>query len=364
MTSYRTTFLRHRRLLLAPIVITVFLALWTAAGSPKAYESAASLWIDNPAPLPSSLTETNPTIRPPAEQQQLLLDELLKTRDFKLTVGHTAPLARHLAENPSAGWGPMALLSRLRGGPPLDARVLAALSPKRFTSTVAGPQVLQLSYRGPTPTVAAETLKALIGEFDRRRARLGVQRGESTLAYYKAQAAAASKAVVDARAGVDDYLRSHPGVSASDPHLGANRRAEQAAGRELAQATAKLNQVSSDLRELSTSEAGVRVIDAPRVPDGPMSGKKLLLLAAVGGLFAGGLISLLGLIALTPAAPHEWDVPAADIERLVYGEAEPRGPLNGTAEGGSRALWRVSGATEADGALEAKAAARRKEAAS
>jgi uncharacterized protein involved in exopolysaccharide biosynthesis len=365
MASYRATFLRHRRLLLAPIALSVVLAVWTVAGSPKAYESSASLWIDNPPPLPSSLTETNPTIRPPAEQQQLLLDELLKTRDFKLRVGREAPLARHLAENPSAGWGPMALLSRLRGGPALEARIIEALSPKRFMSIIAGPQVLQLSYSGPTPAVAAGTLKALIAEFDRRQAQLGLQRGESTLAYYRAQAAAASKAVIDARQGVADYVGANPGISASDPHLRAVRRAEQSAGRELAKATAKLNQVASDMRQSSSGKAGLHVIDAPRVPDGPMSGKKLLVLALVGGLFAGSLISLLGLIVLTPAAPHEWDLAVEEIDRLVYWEPEPPTTLNGTAAAPPPpALWRANGAAQADGDIEAKAPSRRKEEAS
>ena len=42
-------------------------------------------------------------------------------------------------------------------------------------------------------------------------------------------------------------------------------------------------------------------MDAPRAPIGPVSGKAKVVEALIGGLFAGGLIALLGLVALTPS---------------------------------------------------------------
>jgi hypothetical protein len=192
--------------------------------------------------------------------------------------------------------------------------------------------VLQLTYHGPTPEVAAGTLRALIDEFNAQRARFGLQRSQTTIAYYRAELEAASRAVVDAHAGVADYMTTHPAATSADPHLQALMRAEKAAGTELASATAKLNQVSSDLQGSGTPATGMKVIDAPRVPDGPVTGRKMLVLAVVGGLFAGCLISILGLVALTPAAPSQPELPPADVERMVFGDAPTLWQVNGDAE--------------------------------
>src|SRR6185436_1780556 len=73
------------------------------------------------------------------------------------------------------------------------------------------------------------------------------------------------------------------------------------AGQDLAQSTTKLNQARSETQGPDASDTGVDVMDAPRAPTGPVSGKAKVLEALIGGLFAGGLIALLGLVALTPS---------------------------------------------------------------
>src|SRR3954469_4447813 len=120
MTSYRATIQKHKIVLSVPIVVVVLLALWTTAGAPKAYEASASLWVDNLPPAPSSLAINDPSIRQPAEIQQMLVTELLQTRDFRLRVGKAGPLGRYLASKPSTGWGPMALVGKLSGQEPLE----------------------------------------------------------------------------------------------------------------------------------------------------------------------------------------------------------------------------------------------------
>jgi len=154
MTSYRETFDRHRRLLCAPVVLAAVLALWFTLGTPKAYESTAALWVDNPAPEPSSLTETNPELRTPAEQQQLLVGELLQTRSFRVAVADHSPLRAYLAAGAATGWTPTAMLHALSGRPSLDAQILSALGSKHLIAAVQGPQLLTLKYRGPTPAQA------------------------------------------------------------------------------------------------------------------------------------------------------------------------------------------------------------------
>ncbi|MGZ6589067.1 MAG: hypothetical protein ACXVHX_32920 [Solirubrobacteraceae bacterium] len=284
--TYRETYRRHRRLLKMPIIVTTVLALWIVAGSPKAYESTASLWVDTPPPGPSSINDTNTTVRTPADQQQLVLTELLHTRDFKLTVGHRGPLAAYLAKNASAGWGPSALLASVRGTPSLEARVADALGPKNVIATVAGPQVLQLSVRGASPRVDAGTLQALIQTFSSEVQRLAAQRGQATIGFYQSQLDAAAAALRAAAPG-------SPGA-----RIAANQLARATRGRDRAVSSAAVG-------------AHISVIDAPRVPAGPLAGNKKLVLALFGGLFAGALLTLLGLVLLTPSRPGAWDDPQA-----------------------------------------------------
>jgi hypothetical protein len=276
MTSYRDTFRRHRPLLLAPIVVAACLAFWTVAGSPKAYESTASVWVDSPPPLPTSLNETNPSVRPPAEQQQLLLGELLRTRGFRLTVGHNSPLRAYYAGNPSEGWGPTTVLGLGGGGRSVDARIVGALGPKQVTSVVAGPQVLQVSYHGPTPAVAAGTLRALLNQFSAERARLEAERNRSLVGFYENQTRAARRALLNARAtGTPNALRL-----ATAEYGRAQRRVQRA----------------SSAAEAGSAHLGIAIIDPPRVPAGPVAGHKKTVMALIGGLFVG-------------ARPGDWDEP-------------------------------------------------------
>jgi uncharacterized protein involved in exopolysaccharide biosynthesis len=315
MSPYRRTFMKYRRLLLMPVVLAVGLALWTVGGAPKSYRSITSLWVDYPPPAPSSLTVTDPSMRTPADQHKLIFDELMQTRDFRVAVARRGPLARYLQAGPAKGWGPIALLSSLRGsgGAPTDATIAAAFGPKQVTSVVAGPQVLQLTYRAGDPVVAAETLRALVNQYDVQLTKIGTERTRSMLSYQQARVDAASKAVTEARGRLGRYEQRNPGAApASDPDLRALTRAQRSAGSELSSATAALNRAASDLQPAQPAETGVRVIDAPRLPHGPLRGNTMLVVAMIGGLFVGGLVSLLGLIALTPSRPSGWDGHAVD----------------------------------------------------
>jgi uncharacterized protein involved in exopolysaccharide biosynthesis len=305
VTAYRQTFRRHRRLLLLPIALATFVALWSVVGSPKSYQSSASLWVDTGPGLDSSVANANPALPSPAEQEQSVLAELLQTRNFRLTVGRQGPLANYLATHSGRGWGPTSLLSALRGGDSLAHRTVTALSGKQVTTTIEGPQVLQISYVGPTPAVATGTLKSLLGELERKSSLLAQSRGRQTVAFYREQLDGAQKVVGDARQQVAAYLAQHPGaVGATDPMLRALKQAQGQATARLARATTNFNLASSAVQPAATSPSTIEVLDPPAAPTGPVSGKKKALLGLIGGLFAGALISFLGIVALTPGTPE------------------------------------------------------------
>ena len=157
--SYKQTFSRHKVLFSLPAAIMALFAIWFVLGTPSQYKAAASLWVDTPAPGPSSLNETNTSELPPAAQAQQLLAELLATRQFRLDVGHKGPLSKYYAQHPSEGWGPKGLLRKLRGTGSVDDRTAAALDPKHVITAVAGPQVLELASQGMTNPEIARRLE-------------------------------------------------------------------------------------------------------------------------------------------------------------------------------------------------------------
>jgi hypothetical protein len=338
VAAYRETFRRHRRLLSLPIILAVFIAGWAVLGSPKSYLSTADLWVDNPASTATSLGNENPTVIPPAQQEQTLITELLSTRNFALAVAHHSQLAHYLAHNSGDGWGPSGLFSAIGGSGSTTSRILSSLGTSQVLTAVAGPQVLQVSYRGPTPTVAASTLKGIINQLTQQSAQFSATHEQDTVAYYSAQVQAAAKALATARAQVSAYLRAHPSASNTDQTLDALNASETVASGSVTRATQNLNQASgSGQAGGGSSGSVVQEIDQPTVPTGPVSGRKKELLAIIGGLFAGGLITFLGLVALTPGKRDTDELAAEGAEGansvgLVEPLVPPRPALPGTLE--------------------------------
>jgi len=172
--SYRATFRRHRVLFTLPVVRAVLIAAFIEFSAAKSYLSTASLWVDSPASVDSSLGSTDPAIVPPAQAEQSIITELLATREFVLAVGHNSLLGSYLAAHKAGGLLPSS------GGGSVDDEIVAALTPTAVTATVAGPQVLQLGYKGPTPAVAASTLSALMAQLQRDSARFTKQHSEGS----------------------------------------------------------------------------------------------------------------------------------------------------------------------------------------
>lgn len=308
-SSYRETFREHRKLLVAPIVVAVLIAGWFVIGSAKSYQSTASLWVDSPAPVDSSLGHLNLAELPPAQQEQNVVTELLATRQFVLSVGHQSALAGYLSSNRSSGFGPTALLGG--GGGNLDSKIIEAIGASQVTTSVPGPQVLQISYTGPTPTVAQSTLNAIVSQLQAESARFSHVHTQAAIDYYKGQVQAATQALSAARAQADTYRAQHPNAAPNDPNLSALATAEGSAGSQLTQANASLSAAASGLKAGSDGSA-IQVIDPATVPTGPSSGKKKQVEGVLGGLLAGMLISFLGTVALTRGKSDPWEDEVAE----------------------------------------------------
>jgi hypothetical protein len=286
---YIETYREHRVLFLVPLLVGMLFALWTTLGAPQVYRSSTSIWSDTAGGSANDLSGAPP----PAAQEQTTLNELLRTQYFPTAVAKRGPLKAYLKSHPSEGWGPGALLTKLKGAATLDDRTASYLSPKRVTSLVLGPHVLKVSYDGPSAAVAYGTLKALIKEYEGQRNLLRTD----AINKYREAVAAASKELRDTRAEVTTYLREHPGASGSDPQMQALRHAEQDAVVQLTGATQGLNDAATST--LGTSQPTLRIVDPPEVPTAATSTHKKFLFSIFAGLFVGALVSALGIVALT-----------------------------------------------------------------
>jgi hypothetical protein len=318
MHAYLQTFRRHRFRYLLPVLFGAAIAGWFALGAPKQYASDASLWVDT-APTsdvaPGQPGDGSGALVPPAAQAQMLLNELLTTREFRVRVGDESPLAAYLVRHGPTGWSPSALIASLRARPSLDDRLVAALGASGVTSKVVGPQLLAITLTAPDANVASATLRVLTGEFDRESQAARTRRGATAVAYYRDQVRGAEKTLLAAHAQVDQYLAAHPtlkpcstpasttaldtGAGCTDLRLRALTDADRAAAARLVDATGNLNQASINLASLPAAGAAFRIIDAPQPPLGPVAGKKKIIIAIVAGLFAGVIASLLMLAAVT-----------------------------------------------------------------
>jgi uncharacterized protein involved in exopolysaccharide biosynthesis len=298
MTEYRTVARRHRLLLLIPIVVAPALALWVVLGTPNEYQSTASLWFDTPPPADSSVTNPDALSTPPAAQTQILLNELLQTKQFRGQVGDRSGLTGYITTSAPNAWDPMSLLKGLRGKQTTDELLQVALGPAHVTSKVDGPQVLTLSVEQPAAGMAQATLQALIDQFRQERNNLDAARATSAVAYYQDQVSAAKQADDALKKQISSYLQSHPSANTTDPGIAVLTQAEQAASAKLLDAQNSLNVANIGVTAPGTDEASMRVIDPPAEPRGPVRGIKAIGLAGVGGLFGGIVIAAAGLFGL------------------------------------------------------------------
>jgi len=312
---YIDTYRRHRVLFLLPLAIGMLLALWTQVGKPSLYRSSTSLWSDTAGGSANDLTGAPP----PAAQEQTTLNELLRTMYFPDAVARKGPLAAYLKTHTSEGWGPGALLGKLRGSSSLDDRIAAALSPKRVTSLVLGPHVLKISYDGPTPEVAYGTVKTIVKEYESQRNALRTD----ALNAYRDAVSSASKALRDARTEISAYTREHPGASSTDPQMQSLVHAERNALDQLSGATQALGQAANSA--VGSDTATLRIVDPPEIPIAAYSTHKKLLFSVIAGLFVGALVSILGIVFLTRTGRGGAAAPAyADVEVVRRPEVEPR----------------------------------------
>ena len=327
MARYRETFRQQHWLLLSlPIVVSVVFAGWFAFGAAPEYRSTGTLWIDNGPATGSSLDGMPPMAAAaamghydqaagPAGAEGLVLAQSLADPKFDLEVSHDSLLPRVIGSGAGTGFSPVVLLKRNVGSPSYQSVLSVATHVK---SKTRGPQVLQLTYAGPTPAVARSVLVSLIEHLQYPSAYADAYSRQEPEFLQQARTNAA-RAVASATASAAAYKRTWPSATAqTDPNYAALLRSTKMAKTAVATATAAIGSVRTGSG--TGTNATIQVIDPPSLPSGPVVSPAQIALSLLGGLFAGLVISLLLVFVATPTRQQPWDgeLSTAGWARVAY----------------------------------------------
>jgi uncharacterized protein involved in exopolysaccharide biosynthesis len=347
LRAYRETFRRHRMLLIAPILLAAVIAAWFTLGAPPSYRSTAALWVDNGPSISSSvggaltlanLTASANAVDPsmggpggpssgapvaplgPAGLESEVVSELLLTPAFDLAVARDSLLPRFLASGGSAGgFSPSVLLAGGTHAVPqrlADGAAAASLATD-LKLMAAGPQLLELSYDGPSPVVSRSVLQSMIRQLGAAGSAFSDSIGKKASAFYEQELAAATSAVAGNRGALAGYAQAHPHATiTNDATFRALSTEVGLAEAQRASVQAATSQADKEAQGNGGS-ATMKVIDPPSLPSGPVRSMSSKLTGVIGGAFAGVVLSLLALILLTPRAKTRWDAEVPLFARLV-----------------------------------------------
>lgn len=298
MREYVKTFKRRWFLYCLPPLLLAAGAGYLEVSKPKTYKSSASLWIDNGPTSGSSLVSTSGT--GPSTFEQTLLNELLATRSFDLAVGQGSTLATSVVGATEQA-KESAVVAAVTGG---------------AGSTIAGPQVMTLTFTGSSPEVAQSALHAIIAQLQSSTTSFGQAYGRNSTGYYKAQLTTAQKAQNTAKAALALYRLNHRhATAANSAAYAALSSAVSTANAQVTAATQSL-QASQTQARVGVMGATIDVVDPPLLPTAPLNGKKKAAELAVAGLLGGALLSLLLVVAFTKS---EDDRAEQQMAALVIG---------------------------------------------
>jgi capsular polysaccharide biosynthesis protein len=312
------TLFRHRLLAIAPVILGLLVAAGYEVAQPHSYTSTGDLWVDATTPGQSN-AGTN-TYVDPSTNQQLVIQELLTSRSFDISVGQRGGLAGYLGAHPggeATGLAAIPGLKDLMGSSqaPVDDQIVTLLATE-VTVATAGPQIDAITATGPTSAVAAGTASAVMAEYASQVAQEQTASDQLAVTYYSQQVSQTLVAEQTAEQNLESFRAANPGVPADGTGNATATALIQAAADATTAYESLLQQY--DTAELTLEDAsnnvGFRVIDAPQAGT-PISTSKKLLGAGLAGLLVGIVVSLLIMSALTAADKTAYR--AEDIKRTL-----------------------------------------------
>jgi uncharacterized protein involved in exopolysaccharide biosynthesis len=294
MKRYLRTFRRHKLLVIAPLVLALLVGVGYELTSPRQYLAQGTLWADTPVPDGSTVLSQSPPSQSPAAQQASILSELLGTDHFLADIGQRSPWAAYLRQHPSA-----------------LSSVFASLR-KQTTVSVLGPQVISVAYQSKDKATTAPMAKAIINAFVAELMSLQRTRDQQQIAYDKQTLQTALASLNSQQQQLSQYLAAHPQQAGATVDPTVTQLSGNVATAEQLYGSAVSNYNSAELSLSSAKDSSqLHVIDQPGAAFA-QAHKKTIIYAGVGGLFAGGVISMLLLSYLVSRDTAPWD--AEDVE--------------------------------------------------
>ena len=263
---------------------------------PRTYQSTASLWALHRFAIIGATGPETDLQSTPAQTQATSLNELLQTHVFVDAVVKGIDLAPTLNLDASVTNDPQQLENAL----------FTEIS-KHVVATIQANYLFEISYANPNPQIARQIVAAVITQYGAQSLELSVVDGQNLLASYQVQLASAQKDADDASAAEARYASAHPTSKlTSDPQLVTNdpQLASLDAARVQAQTAvqniqATINTIKESIGAQGTNVSTLfQVLDAPQVPDRPVSRFKYYLVGGGAGLALALLASVLFLAIL------------------------------------------------------------------
>ena len=263
MKRYFELYFRHPILFSLPMVVALVAGLGYASRAPKMYSSTATVFADASLPNASTLTAgVSPGFVTPAADKMTTLQEFLGTQSFLDKVALRSPLAPFLKTQPQA----VQRGGSRRHGQDRQGRHLRTPDPYRLRPSRQSPEL------------AAGTVKAVVDEFTAELGSVLQARAQSLAAVYKTSVDQATAA-----------LQSPTNSSSTQ---------QAAASAQLAAAQQSYNQALSSASSGTLDPTTFHMVDAPKVPTAPLPHKKQIMMAGIGGLLGGLVITIIALVVI------------------------------------------------------------------
>lgn len=256
---------------------------------PRTYQSTASLWaLHRYAVIGATGAETDPTSTP-AQTQATALNELLQTHVFVDAVVKGVDLAPTLNLDASVTNDPQQLED-----------VLFTEISKHVVATPQANNLFEISYTNPNPQIARQIVLSVIAQFGAQSLGLVVVEGQNLLASYQVQLANAQKDANNAAIAEAHYESAHPTSKVTDDPQLANLDAVRLQAQTTVQnIQATINTIQQSIGTQGTNVSALfQVLDAPQVPERPVSRLKSYLVGGGAGLALALLASILFLVIL------------------------------------------------------------------
>lgn len=310
MLRFLETFYRHRKVLVAPVVVVFALSVGWVLIQPRSYDASVRLWTERSGLV--STPNDNPYLTK-AEVETGMLDELLATKYFCVKVSHVSPLRDYLqaqAERPPSMLTKIEAKLRLASyGPVSDSQMddLVFNVISSSTSVVpAGAEIVIITFRSNNPAIAAQMAQVIAEQFLQETLSSQRLQQDAAITFYTDQLKTAQANVAAADKAVNDYLAAHPEFRATtavpDARLSQLRRDDDSAHQGANDTQNKLDQASISRSALNTAGTnGLRILDPAEPPTRSNSIRKTAIIAAGVATGLGLLIVVSGVLVLTLA---------------------------------------------------------------